>query len=80
MPSLVIIVIGDFKDCIYQKPQRYAPLLKYTSLRILKDKAVGEKYILQQVDCKNTLCKATLPDGEVTVIRPPIGDPDFQYN
>ena len=46
MPSLVIIVIGDFKDRIYQKPQRYAPVLKYISLRILTDKAVGEKYIL----------------------------------
>ena len=27
---------------------------------------------------KNKFCNANLPEYEVTVIRPPIGDPDFQ--
>ena len=73
-----ILVVGDFKDSLYQKSQRYAPVLKYISLRILTAKAVGGKRILQQVDYKNTFCNVTLPDDEVTVIRHPIGDSDFQ--
>ena len=75
-----IFVLGDFEDRIYQKSQRYAPVLKYSSLRILTAKAVGDKRILQQGDCKNAFCNATLPENEVTVIRTPIGDPAFQVN
>ena len=72
------IVLGNFKDRLYQKYQRYAPVLKYSSLRLLTAKAVGDKQILQQGDFKNAFCNSTLPDNEVTVIRPPIGDPAFQ--
>ena len=73
-----IVVLGDFEDRIYQKSQRYAPVLKYSSLCLLTAKSVGDKRILQQCDCKNAFCNATLPGNEVTVIIPPIGDPDFQ--
>ena len=68
----------NFKDRLYQKSQRYAPFLKYSSLRILIAKAVGYKQILKQGYCKNAFCNATLPDDEVTLIQPPIGDLDFQ--
>ena len=73
-----IVFLGNFEERLYQKSQGYAPILKYSSLRLLTAKYVGEKRILQQFDCKNELCNASLPDDEVTVIRPPIGDPDFQ--
>ena len=73
-----IVVLGDFEDRLYQKSQLYAPVLKYSSLRLLIDKALGDKRILQQGNYKNALYNSTLPDDEVTVIRPPIGDPDFQ--
>ena len=73
-----IVVLGNFEDRLYQKSQRYAPVLKYSYLRILTDKAVGDKRILQKSECKNKFCNATLPDDEFTVIRPPIGDPAFQ--
>ena len=73
-----IVVLGNFEDRLYKKPQRYAPVLKYSSLRLLTAKEVGDKLILQQGECKNAFCNATLPDNEVTVIRPSIGDPDFQ--
>ena len=52
--------------------------MKYSSLRILAAKAVGEKFILQQGDFKNAFFNATLPNDEITVIRPPIGDPYFK--
>ena len=73
-----IVFLGNFKYRLYQKSQLYAPVLKYISLRLLTAKAVGDKLILQQGYCKNVFCNATLPDYEVTTIRPPIGDPDFQ--
>ena len=44
----------------------------------MKAKSVGDKHILQQGDCKNAFCNATIPYDEVTLIRPPTGDPDFQ--
>ena len=73
-----IVVLGNFEDRLYQKSQRYAPVLKYSSLRLLTAKAVGNKRILQQGDCKNAFCNTTLPDNEVTVIRPPIGDEVYE--
>ena len=73
-----IVVLGNFEDCLYQKSQRYALFLKYSPLRILTDKAAEEKCTLQQGDWNNAFCNAKIPDNEVTVIRPPIGDPDFQ--
>eukprot|EP00804_Cyclotella_cryptica_P030273 CCRYP_019237-RA/>CCRYP_019237-RA protein AED:0.06 eAED:0.03 QI:0/0/0/1/0/0/3/0/1322 len=70
-----IVVLGNFEDRIYEKSQKYAPVLKYTSLRLLTSKAVSDKWILQQGDCKNAFCQAYLPDDELTVVRPPVGDP-----
>ena len=72
-----IVVLGNFEDRIYQRSQRYAPVLKYDSLRLLTAKAVSDKRILQQGDCKNVFCNAVLPEDETTVIRPPIDDPAF---
>ena len=73
-----IVVLGNFEDRLYQKPQHYAPVLKCISLCLLEAQAVGDKRIFQQGDCKNEFCKAALPYNEVTVIRPPIGDPAYQ--
>ena len=73
-----IVVLGNFTDRLYQKSQRYAPVLKYSSLSLLTDKAVGDKMILQQGDCKKVFYNATLPENELTVIRTPIGYPAFQ--
>jgi hypothetical protein len=32
---------------------------------------------LQQGNCKNAFCRARLPDDELTVIQPPVGDPAY---
>jgi hypothetical protein len=72
-----IVVLGNFEDRIYSKSARYAPVLKYSSLRLLVSKAVGHKRILQQGDCKNAFCQATLPEDEWMAVRPPVGDPAY---
>ena len=73
-----IVVLGNFEDHLCQKSQRYAPVLKYISLRLLIYKSVGDKHILQKGHFNNTLCNANLTDNEVNVIRSPIGNPDLQ--
>jgi hypothetical protein len=70
-----IVVLGNHEDRYYSKSQRYAPVLKYTSLRLLCSKAVEAKRVLQQGDCKNAFCHAKLPPEELTVVMPPVGDP-----
>jgi hypothetical protein len=72
-----IVALGNHEDRYFSKSQRYAPVLKYSSLRLLCSKAVEHKRVLQQGDCKNAFCHAILPDDELTVVRPPIGDPAF---
>ena len=73
-----IVVLGNFEERFYQKSQRYASVLKYISLSLLISNSFKEKLILQQGYCKNTFCNSTLSEDEVTVIIPPIRDPDFQ--
>ena len=73
-----IVVLENFEDGIYQNPQHYTPVVKYISLRLLVAKSVGDKRILQKGDSKNAFFNTTLPDNEVAVIRPPIGDPVFE--
>ena len=43
-----IVVLGNFDYCLYQKSQRYTPVLKYIYLRLRTAKEVGDKCILQQ--------------------------------
>ena len=73
-----MVVLGNFEDRLYQKYQRYDPVLKCRSLSLLTAKAVGDKRIPQQGDCKNAFYNATLTENEVKVIRPPIGDRAFR--
>ena len=73
-----IVVLGNSKDHLCQKSQRYAPVLKHSFLHQLEAKEVGDKLILEQGDYKNEFCKTTLPGDEVMVLRPPIGNPYYQ--
>ena len=70
-----IVVLRNLEDAVYNKSQRYAPVLKQTSLRLLVPEAVRNQRILQQGDCNNAFCQATLPDDERIAVRSPTGDP-----
>ena len=59
-----IVVLGNFEDKLFEKSQRYAPVLKYSSLRLLTTKCVVDKRILQQGDCKHAFYYANLPDDK----------------
>ena len=59
-----IVVLGNFEDRYYEKNQKYAPVLRHSALRLLVSKAIEDKRILQQGDCKNAFCQEILPDDE----------------
>lgn len=71
-----IVVLGNLEGRSWGKHERAAPVLKYSSLRLMVSAAVQRCRKLKQADYKNAFCNPTLPDDEITIIRPPLGDPD----
>ena len=71
-----IIVLGNLKNRLWAKSEKYAPVLQYSSLRLLTSMSTNNSRILRQVDCKNDFCKDKLPADKTTIIKPPSGYPD----
>jgi len=71
-----IVVLGNLEDRYWAKCDRYAPVLQYSSLRLLTSMSVEKRRRLKQGDFKNAFVQASLPDDEITIVRPPMGDPD----
>ncbi len=45
-------------------------------MRLIVSMAVEQQRTLQQGDCKNAFCQGILSPDEITIVKPPIGDPD----
>jgi hypothetical protein len=75
-----IVVLGNHEDRAWSKSDKFAPVLRSDSLRYLVSLAVEKRRTLKQGDCKNAFCNGDLPPDEVTIIRPPSGDPDAKPN
>lgn len=73
-----IVVLGNLECRTWGKHERAAPVMKYSSLRLMVSAAVERRRKLKQADYKNAFCNPTLPEDETTIIRPPLGDPDAQ--
>ena len=71
-----IVVLGNHEDRVWTKPEKYAPILRPDSMRLMVSLAVEKCRTLKQGDCKNAFCQGILPDDEITIVKPPIGDPD----
>ena len=71
-----IVVLGNHEDRLWSKSDRFAPVLRQDSLRFLASLAVEKRRALRQGDCKNAFCQGILPPEEITIVRPPSGDPD----
>jgi hypothetical protein len=71
-----IVVLGNHEDRIWSKPEKYAPVLRSDTLRLIVSMAVQQRCTLKQGDCKNAFCQGILPPDEITIVKPPIGDPD----
>ena len=71
-----IVVLGNHEDSVWAKSEKFAPVFRQDSLRFLTSMAVASRRPLRQGDCKNAFCQGILPADEITIIRPPKGDPD----
>ena len=70
-----IVVLGNHEDRVWSKSEKFAPVLRADSLRYIVSMAVQKRRLLKQGDCKNAFCNGDLPEDEVTIVRPPNGDP-----
>ena len=75
-----IVVLGNWEERDWSKSERFAPVLRADSLRLLVSLAVEQRRTLRQGDCKNAFCNGDLPPDETTIIKPPSGDPDAAPN
>jgi hypothetical protein len=73
-----IVALGNHEDRVWSKPEKYAPVLWPDTLRLLNSMAVEHRRTLKQGDCKNAFCQGILPADEITIVKPPIGDPDAE--
>jgi len=71
-----IVVLGNRESREWSKSDRFAPVLCFDSLRFLVSLAAQQRRGLKQGDCKNAFCQGVLPPEEITIVRPPSGDPD----
>jgi hypothetical protein len=71
-----IIVLGNCECRDWSKSNWFAPVLHFDSLRFLVSLVVQHCRGLKQGVCKNAFCQGILPPEEVTIVRPPSGDPD----
>ena len=71
-----IVVLGNRESREWSKCERFAPVLCFDSARFLVSLAAQKRRGLKQGDCKNAFCQGVLPPEEITIVRPPSGDPD----
>jgi hypothetical protein len=73
-----IVVLGNHKDHVWTKSEKYTPVFCPDTLRLMVGMAVKRRCTLKQGNCKNAFCQGILPADEVTIIKPPIGNPDAE--
>jgi hypothetical protein len=70
-----IVALGNHEDRIWEKSEKFAPVLRDESARLMTSMAVQYGRIEKQGDCKNAFCQSYLPEGETIILRPPKGAP-----
>jgi hypothetical protein len=75
-----IVVLGNHEDRVWTKHKKYAPVLRPDSMHLMVSLATEHRCTLKQGNCKNACCQGILPDDEITIIKPPIGEPDATKN
>jgi hypothetical protein len=73
-----IVVLGNHKDRVWTKSERYALVLYPDSMHLMISMAGECSRTLRQGNCKNAFCQGILPDNKITIVKPPIGDPNAQ--
>ncbi len=76
--KLRIVALGNHKDHIRTKSEKYAPVHPPNSMQLITSLDIEKCRTLKQSDCKNAFCPGILPDDEITIIKPPIDDPNIK--
>ncbi len=71
-----INALGNNENRIWTKPEKYAPVLQPDTMCLLVSMAVERRRTLKQGNCKNAFCQGILPKDKITIVKPPIGNPD----
>ena len=71
-----IVVLGNLENRLWEKGEKYALFLQYSSLRLLTSMATNNFRLLGQGNCNNSFCNANFLADKTTVIKPPSGDLD----
>jgi hypothetical protein len=70
-----IVALENQEERIWQKSDKFAPVLRDESSRLMTSMAVQSGRREKQGDCKNAFCQSYLPKDETIIIRPPRGCP-----
>jgi hypothetical protein len=70
-----IVALGNYEDTPWTKSDKYAPVIRKESCRLLTSMAIGLGRTQKQGDCKNAFCHPLLPENEKVIVRPPAGCP-----
>ena len=70
-----IVALGNLEQRLWNREDRYAPVLSGPAVRLLLSMAIEKGRRLRQGDCKNAFCNGILPDDEVCIVRPPLDCP-----
>jgi hypothetical protein len=70
-----IVALGNHEERVWSKSEKFAPVLRGESSRVMTSMAVQAGRREKQGDCKNAFCQSYLPKDETIIIRPPKGCP-----
>jgi len=70
-----IVALDNFDPRPWSKSDCFSPVVSIPMVRLLTTLAVQNKRTVKQGDCKFAFIQASLPDNELTIIKPPIGCP-----
>jgi hypothetical protein len=71
-----IVILGNHEDCIWSKSEQYAPVLWSDTMRLILSMVLEHHQTLKQGDSKNAIFQRILPPSKITIVKPPIGDPE----
>ena len=68
-------MLGNKDPTNWMQADCYAPVVAQWMVQLLAALSIKFRSTLKQGDCKNAFVQAKLPEGEVTIVCPPVGCP-----
>jgi len=70
-----IVVLGNLDPRPWTKSDCFSPVVSIPMVRLLTALAVHNRRTVKQGDCKFAFIQASLPENELTIVKPPLGCP-----